>query len=58
MSSLTPRQQEILAYIRVHARFVYPTVRQISKHFRLRPSTVQRHIDALHRKNVLLRKIT
>lgn len=53
MSELTDRQREILEFILAHQRMVYPTLREIAKHFNIALGTTQDHIIALRRKGQL-----
>ena len=55
---LTERQQAILTFINesVASNGFPPSVREIGKHFRIYPATVQDHISALERKGYLQKK--
>lgn len=59
MQPLTPRQQQILEFIRDHdeQNGRPPSVREIARHFRLAsPRAVSDHLDALERKGHLQRR--
>jgi len=55
---LTERQQAILDFINEHVENngFPPSVREIGRHFKIYPATVQDHISALERKGVLRKK--
>src|SRR3954470_24302349 len=55
---LTERQQAILDFITAHIddNGFPPSVREIGRHFKIYPATVQDHISALERKGVLSKK--
>jgi repressor LexA len=55
---LTERQQAILDFINDHVKEngFPPSVREIGKHFKIYPATVQDHISALERKGYLQKK--
>lgn len=56
--ALTPRQQEVLDYIRdfINTRCVSPTFRQIAAHFKININAVAQHIRALEQKGSLRRE--
>lgn len=49
MTKPTPRQREILQYIRTGS----PSIRQIAAHFSISPSAVQQHIELLRKKGLI-----
>jgi repressor LexA len=56
MTPLTARQQEILGFIRLHARTegYWPSIREIQKHFGFKSTNaVAGHLDALQSKGVI-----
>lgn len=57
---LTPRQQEVLAFIRefTDRHAVPPTVREIGGRFRVTPRAAFDHLRALERKGFLRRRVT
>lgn len=59
MKNLTPKQQQILSYIRVftHKNGKGPSVREIGRHFGIKsPNGVRDHLIALERKGRLIRR--
>ena len=53
---LTPRQAEVLEFIRANMAYYSPTVRQIAQQFNIRsPNGVTGHLNALEKKGVIRR---
>ncbi len=58
MKGLTPRQQEILSEIKrfLHAEGYPPSIRDLSEHFSMAPSSMLGHVKALERKGAIRRR--
>jgi repressor LexA len=55
-TTLTPRQQEVLDFIRANMALYSPTVRQIAQQFNIRsPNGVMCHLHALEKKGLIRR---
>ncbi len=53
---LTPRQAQVLAFIKTNMAYYSPTVRQIAQQFNIRsPNGVVCHLNALEKKGVIRR---
>jgi repressor LexA len=55
-TTLTPRQAEVLAFIKANMAMFSPTVRQIAQQFNIRsPNGVMCHLHALEKKGLIRR---
>ena len=56
MLAPTPRQLEVLAYLRDNPSTVPPTRKEIGRRFGISPNAVERHLHALERKGLIRRE--